>query len=194
MKKILISLLCLFVFTLCHAQLKVFVKFTLYDNTPLVSENSYDRVHKGELLLTTYADNDEQTLNIGSQSTGAGAGKVVFNPTTFSKLAGANSAKFFQMMASGTPFKFAEYNFYNSADQLVFRVTLKLVAIKAIQRAAATCSGNCPGVIENYSVEYGGKVITVFVMSPDGTPGTSYTYGWNRVKNIADNDPTTSIN
>lgn len=196
MKIILTSLFCLFLFTICHAQLKVYAKFTFYDNTTLLEEGTSE-AHKGEIPLTTYADNDEQTLNIGSQSTGAGAGKVAFNPTTFSKPVGANSPKFFQLMASGTSFKFVQFNFYNSAggaDQLVYRITLKLVAFKSIQRAAATCSGNCPGIIENYSVEYGGKVITAFTVNPDGSPGTSYTFGWNRVKNISDNDPITPIN
>lgn len=194
MKKAFFLLLCIAAFTTGRTQLKVYAKFTLYSGTAILDENPSGGNHKGEIELTTYSANDEQTLSIGSQSTGAGAGKVTFNPTSFSKPAGANSARFFQLMASGTAFKFVEFNFYNQSDRLVYKVTLKLVAFKSIETAAATCTGNCPGVIENYSVEYGGKVITSYVLNADGSVGASYTFGWNRVKNIADNDPTSVIN
>src|SRR5271165_1703753 len=47
----------------------------------------------------------EQTLNIGSQSTGAGAGKVTFNPFSVTRKTDQSSPTFFQMACSGTAFK-----------------------------------------------------------------------------------------
>src|SRR3954451_9579978 len=47
----------------------------------------------------------EQTLNIGSQSTGAGAGKVTFNPFSITRKIDKSSPTFFQMACSGTAFK-----------------------------------------------------------------------------------------
>src|SRR4051794_37054555 len=45
----------------------------------------------------------EQTLNIGSQSTGAGAGKVTFNPFSITRKIDVSSATFFEQACSGTP-------------------------------------------------------------------------------------------
>src|ERR1700677_3379543 len=48
----------------------------------------------------------EQTLNIGSQSTGAGAGKITFNPFSITRKIDLQSPTFFNMACSGTAFKF----------------------------------------------------------------------------------------
>ena len=46
-----------------------------------------------------------QTLNIGAQSTGAGAGKITFNPLSFTRRPDSLSPQFFAMCCSGTPFR-----------------------------------------------------------------------------------------
>src|SRR4051794_34448080 len=47
----------------------------------------------------------EQTLNIGSQSTGAGAGKVTFNPFSITRKIDVSSAVFYERACAGEPFK-----------------------------------------------------------------------------------------
>src|SRR5450432_468098 len=105
MKKFISCILSLFVVIYCTAQISVYVKFTRYSGTILSEEFSTKKGHTDQILLTTYSSDDETMVNIGSQSSGAGAGKITFQPIIFSKPPGANSPMFFSMMASGTPLK-----------------------------------------------------------------------------------------
>src|SRR5580704_14346907 len=52
-----------------------------------------------------YSFDIEQTLNIGSQTSGAGAGKVTFNPFSITRKIDQASPILFQMACSGTAFK-----------------------------------------------------------------------------------------
>jgi type VI secretion system Hcp family effector len=54
----------------------------------------------------------EQTLNIGSQSSGAGAGKVTFNPFTINKKLDVSSPKLLQAAARGEIFKTFTCSFF----------------------------------------------------------------------------------
>ena len=55
--------------------------------------------------IEDYSFDIEQTLNIGSQSGGAGAGKVTFNPFSITRKIDAASPMLFQMACAGTPFQ-----------------------------------------------------------------------------------------
>jgi type VI secretion system Hcp family effector len=57
----------------------------------------------------------EQTLNIGSQSSGAGAGKVTFNPFQITRKVDSASPQFFQMAVRGTLFRAVSCSFYGMA-------------------------------------------------------------------------------
>src|SRR5436305_1758494 len=81
------------------ASLHYYVRFSMYDGTTFtVDGNKLFGLHD-------FSFSDDQTLNIGSQSSGAGAGKVTFNPLhlSFSQL--GLDPKLFQMLASGAAFK-----------------------------------------------------------------------------------------
>ncbi len=52
-----------------------------------------------------YSFDIEQTLNIGSQSSGAGAGKVTFNPFSITRKIDKSSPRVLQMACAGTPFQ-----------------------------------------------------------------------------------------
>src|SRR5690242_15795826 len=51
-----------------------------------------------------YSFDVEQVLNIGSQSRGAGAGKISFNPFSITRPIDKSSPILYQMACSGTPF------------------------------------------------------------------------------------------
>ena len=55
--------------------------------------------------IEDYSFDIEQTLNIGSQSSGAGAGKVTFNPFSITRKVDISSPSFFQMACAGTSFQ-----------------------------------------------------------------------------------------
>src|SRR3974377_2069083 len=94
-----------------------FMWFQDYNGTYLESESQVDlskdpqksAVHyppnANIFEVDSYAFDLEQTLNIGSQASGAGAGKITFNPFTITRKTDKSSPVLFQMACSGTPFQ-----------------------------------------------------------------------------------------
>jgi type VI protein secretion system component Hcp len=122
----------------------------------------------------------EQTLNIGSQSSGAGAGKVTFNPFSITRKPDANSATFWADMCSGTAFKsiaFTATEAGASAPFLTF--TMGLAAIKTLS-VNATETG---GALETITFEYGQATYGAALQNPDGSLGKVVTAGWDVTKN-----------
>ncbi len=184
-----IALLVLFC-TCSHAQVTVYAKFTLNNGT-LLDEGPVAESHKGQILLSSYSIDAVQVLNIGSQSTGAGAGRIAFDPVSFTKPVSINSPQFFSMMCAGTPFKKVEFYFYNAGDKLYYMESLGIVAFKTITHSvAASCpTPGCLGFIETCVMEYGKKVETFYPQDPNGSPGKPVSMGWDRIKNVSLNDP-----
>ena len=156
----------------------IFLKFTNYGNSSLaIKGNGTTKGFEGAVQANSLTWSVEQTLNIGSQSSGAGAGKVTFNDLHFTKNVDATSPIFFQALCSGTPFQFVDVSFVvGGATTASFR--LKLVAIKSID---GTAGADAPA--EDIALEYGGTVWTV----------GQATGGWNRVKNVSDTNLATVI-
>jgi type VI secretion system secreted protein Hcp len=147
----------------------------------------------GLFEVEDYSFDIEQTLNIGSQSSGSGAGKVNFNPFSITRKIDCASTQFFQMACSGTPFKFVGLGIRKStggtittggsgASGALFLVfTFKLVAVKTVSWAH---DDEAPK--ETVTFEYGGLNIQYSQQKPDGTLSPPIVGGWNRVKNISD--------
>jgi type VI protein secretion system component Hcp len=187
----------------CSAQTSVYLRFIDYsgqilkiDGTKkvgaLITGKTIDPTSQEFFKSTTFSQDAVQTLNIGSQSTGAGAGKIAFNPMAFSRPVDAASPIFFSLMASGTPYRTVEAFVTDQNNQILVKQLYKLVAVKTIGWAAASCTSDCPAALENVSMEYGGLLITIYKSGNIVLP-TPITLGWNRVKNIQDNDPNTVI-
>jgi len=134
--------------------------------------------------IQTYSSDVEQTLNIGSQSTGAGAGKITYNPLRITKTLDGISTTLFQNAASGTPYKTVEIFFVHEKLGLQALQTYKLVAVKSVSWAAVSGEGS---VTESVAFEYGGFILTVYQQNTNGSFAVLQS-GWNRVRNISDND------
>lgn len=134
--------------------------------------------------LIDYAFDVEQTLNIGSQSTGAGAGKITFNPFSITRQVDRISPLLFQMSASGATFKTADLLLCKSggdtSDVVFLAFGFSLVAVKTIAWSHAD-----EGITETVTFQYGGLEVAYAAQNPDGTLGTFDTRGWDRVKNVA---------
>jgi hypothetical protein len=109
MKKSLIKLCtltaCFAASAVLQAQDTVYLRLTNNDGTVLTSSNPAAGKPSGWFEVKDFSFNVEQTLNIGSQSSGAGAGKITFNPLSFSIAPGSLDPKLFAMAASGTALK-----------------------------------------------------------------------------------------
>ena len=177
--------------------------FQNYDKNYLASESQVDTSKNSEKLFTNFKFGDvakagglfeiedfsfdiEQVLNIGSQSPGAGAGRVTFNPFSITRKIDKASPVLFEMACSGTPFQQVALGLRKGSGQgvsgQIFLVFLfKLVAVKTISWAYDDESPK-----ETTTFEYGGLQVHYTPQKPDGTMDAIIPGGWNRVKNIKD--------
>jgi type VI secretion system Hcp family effector len=138
---------------------------------------------KGLFEVEDYSFDIEQTLGIGSQSTGAGAGKVTFNPFSITRKVDKSSPVFFQNACSGKAFKSVFLGMRKSAGNdatgvffLVFQ--FKLVAVKTVGWAH---DDEAPK--ETVTFEYGGLLVKYGQQNSNGQIAGVIPGGWNRVKN-----------
>jgi|GEM_PF-315417 len=132
----------------------------------------------------------EQTLNIGSQSSGAGAGKITFNPFSITRKIDCSTTRFFNMACSGQAFQQVGLAMRRSsggakyAGSCFVRFDFKLVAVKTISWAHSDESPT-----ETITFEYGALLVRYAQQDASGKPLATLVGGWNRVQNIQDNDP-----
>jgi type VI protein secretion system component Hcp len=197
---------CFIFLTLAYcatAQTTIYARFTTYENlvlksdgttstSPRVTATSIDPTNLEFLKLTTFTQNVVQTLNIGSQSTGAGAGKIAFNPFVFTRQLDGISGRLFSQCASGTPFQTVEIFFTDASNRIMSEQLYKLVAVKTISWSSASCTSDCPSVIENISMQYGGQMDLIY-KAGDKYLSAPIINGWNAIQNISDFDPNSII-
>ena len=134
----------------------------------------------------------EQVLNIGSASSGAGAGKVTFNPFSITRKIDKCSPTIFQMACSGTPFQLVTLALRkssgagaagagNTAGVIYLRFDFKLVAVKTV-----SWSYDDEAPKETVTFEYGGLMVNYSQQNPAGDMMTPVAGGWNRVRNVQD--------
>jgi type VI secretion system secreted protein Hcp len=136
--------------------------------------------------VTDYSFDIEQVLNIGSQSRGAGAGKVKFNGFTINRLVDKSSPVLFQNACSGKAFKTVGLGLRkgagdDSAGQFFLSFMFKLVAVKTISWAHDELSPK-----ETVVFEFGGLQIRYGIQDASGKISTIIPAGWNQVKNVSD--------
>lgn len=129
-----------------------------------------------------------QVLNIGSQSSGAGAGKITFDPFTIVKQVDSCSATLFMQAAIGTAFKEViavvesrtkVNGVLGAPNGQTFMIRLGLAAVASLNDTAS----NDSNLLEKVTFEFGDLTIAQF----DAVSGRmSSCSGWDRVKNIQD--------
>jgi type VI secretion system secreted protein Hcp len=178
-----------------------YMVFVPYTGSPLSAESQVDMGKNNEELasdlkgfasngqlfeIDDYSFDIEQVLNIGSQSSGAGAGKVTFNPFQITRKTDKASPILFDMACSGTAFKQVSLALRKSAGGtqsgvFFLRFDFKLVAVKTISWSHDETSPK-----EAVTFEYGGLLVRYCQQKPDGSLQTAIPGGWNRVRNVQD--------
>lgn len=122
----------------------------------------------------------EQTLNLGSQSTGAGAGKVTYNPFSVTMAPSSLDATLVEYTASG--------KVLCDVDLLVVGAqgSTQLYKLRMAALKTMSWSADSRGVgSSTYTFEYGGFMIVNQTYRPDGAPGKTTAKAWNRVLNTS---------
>lgn len=182
-----------------------YMAFKPYGQSWLLAESQVSLEHNKEELATMapkptdgalfeieeYSFDVEQTLNIGSQSSGAGAGKIAFNPFSVTRPIDKASTTFYQMACSGTAFESvilmlrkslgAGAAANNTSGGVFLRFDFKLVAVKTISWTHDETSPK-----EAMTFEYGGLQMRYAQQDPSGKLGSVRATGWNRIRNVSD--------
>ncbi|KQQ45242.1 hypothetical protein ASF58_19615 [Methylobacterium sp. Leaf125] len=162
----------------------LYVRFTGYDGNILKGDNG-----TAQWFEVSGVDfGSDQSLSIGSQSTGAGAGKISFSPLSFALASSAGATQLDAFLAKGTPFKTVELVSYGSspnkgAPQAVSLFTFKLAAVKSDVIDVVTG-------LHKLNFDYGGLVSKAVSVNADGSFSNDVSLGWNGIKNISDNSLT----
>ena len=174
----------------------IMIRLTNPDGT-FVSDLATTKTAAGDgfFAVKSISFSTEQTLNIGSSSSGAGAGKVTFNPFSFTLPSGPLDATLFTKQATGDTFKTVEVQLFPSSagptgsglPVAYETVNMKLVAVKTISWSA----GDADGITE-FTLEYGSLVVAAPSTAVGALPKT-VTGGWNRVTNTADQTLVTKL-
>ena len=140
----------------------------------------------------------EQVLNIGSQSSGAGAGKVTFNPFQVTRKTDRLSPKLFTMCCAGQHFKMVSLYLRRAgggaagaggtgtqtSGTTFLRFDFALVAVKTISWSG---SDGDEAPKEEVAFEYGALQVRYVQQGADGKPMTTSDANpvgsWNRVYN-----------
>jgi len=139
----------------------------------------------------------EQVLNIGSQSSGAGAGKITFNPYQITRKSDRASPKLFTMCCTGEHFQMVSLYLRRagggggiaggptaSSGITFLRFDFALVAVKTISWSGSDGDEACK---EEVQFEYGALQIQYVQQGVDGKPMTTANAkpvgSWNRVNN-----------
>jgi len=140
----------------------------------------------------------EQALNIGSQSSGAGAGKVTFNPFSITRNTDRLSPKLFTMCCAGQHFKVTSLYLRRAgggaggatgtgtqtSGTTFLRFDFALVAVKTISWSGSDGDEACK---EEVTFEYGALQVRYVQQGVDGKPMTTADANpvgaWNRVYN-----------
>jgi type VI secretion system secreted protein Hcp len=135
----------------------------------------------GDIKIDSFSLGAAAQTNIGSQSSGAGAGKATFQTFTITKQIDSASPKLFQAAATGETFKEGTLYFTHKlkgAQQNFLEIKLSDLQIKSIQDGAS--SGGAPE--EEVTFDFL-KIEETFLPNGNKSPGA--TVGWNVIENKA---------
>lgn len=174
-----------------------------YDGTWLVGESQEDltnvqllppytvpKTPGSALEIDDFSFDVAQTTNIGSQATGAGAGKITFNSLSISRKIDKISPVLFAAAASGKPYQtmilaLRKASGGTGGGVIYLQYVFKLVAVKTMSWSYDDQSPK-----ETVSFDYGGLQIFYAAQQADGKLGSPVAGGWNRVKNVSDTTTT----
>ncbi|MBB4201241.1 type VI protein secretion system component Hcp, partial [Rhodoblastus sphagnicola] len=152
-------------------------KLTYYVRFTITSGSAAAFDGKALYQLGGFSFEDQQTVNIGGASSGAGAGRVAFDPLSLTFTQPSLTAQLMKYLASGTAFKEVDVLGYDSRGYLAQDYSFGLVAASDLKIAA-----NSPTTLQ---LGYGSQSIQTYTTAADGTTTLAQSAAWNRVANAS---------
>lgn len=137
------------------------------------------------IAIDSFSFGIHNTVNIGSATGGAGAGKAQFSQFKITKAVDRTSPNL--LLYAGRGAHIQQVDLYlrkaggGKASGAVFlQYSFKLVAVADVQWSGASGDDT---VKEEVTFEYGALQVKYTSQAPNGGTGSTYTGGWNRIKN-----------
>jgi type VI secretion system secreted protein Hcp len=161
-------------------------------NDPLGSDMKSYADGRQLFEIEDYSFDVEQVLNIGSQGSGLGAGKITFNPFSITRKIDRASPVLFDRCCGGQAFQQVILALRKatgvgasgntmSSGQVFLRFDFKLVGVKTISWQHDDESPK-----ETVTFAYGGLLVRYLQQNPDGSFAGQYVGGWNGIYNTQD--------
>jgi type VI secretion system secreted protein Hcp len=164
-----------------HAAADAFLVFADTTGAAVCKGGSTDAAHPGSIQLASFDFGIENTLNIGSATGGAGAGKAKFTSFTFSHNLDVASSCISSYLAQGRTLAATLYvrkaGGAGAQDFLV--VQFKTVAF-ATQHL--TSASDVPS--EAVTFQFGSESFKYYAQNPNGTLGAPSAFTWDAVRNM----------
>ena len=154
-------------------------------NSIPVGESQVPGTKNQEFDLTSFdLGASSPTLNIGSATTGAGAGKVTFQPFTVTKTLDRYSSDLFLDLAAGKALASAEI-IVRKPDATGTATPVAQYLMKQVLITNVHVSGTANKTTETIQGEYGAIQFVFYGQNPDGSTAPISAGGWSQVKNTS---------
>lgn len=155
-----------------------------------VSGETQDTTYKakGGFEISNFEIGAENTINIGSVSSGGGAGKASFKELSITKKTDTASCAIFSKLCEGNHFSDMVIELRRSGGAagstgLVFlKWEFKLVMVQDMTWSGSDGDDVCE---ESLTLQYGAMKVTYTQQAIDGTAGAQSSAEWSRVLNMA---------
>ena len=171
-----------------------FNAFCYFPKSKVKGETQDDVFKKeGAFEIQSFEIGAENNINIGSASSGGGAGKATFKTLTIDKVTDSASCALFGMLCEGKHFddmtivlrRAGGASNKSGADDSYLTFEFKLVMIADISWNGADGDDVCK---ESLSLEYGSMKVTYTQQDKQGKTVEKFSNEWSRVLNKAIND------
>ena len=151
-------------------------------NSVPVGESQVSGSQNQEFNLTSFDLGVANTLNIGSATSGAGAGKVTFQPFTVTKTVDKYSSDLFLDLAAGKRVTSAEI-IVRRADATGTATPVAQYLMKDVLITSLHVSGTAKQTTETLQGEYGAIQFVFYGQATNGTTKPVSQGGWSQVTN-----------
>ena len=135
--------------------------------------------------LSSFTLDASNPISIGSATTGAGAGKVKFEPFQFVKPVDKYTAELFQDLSSGTKIPSIEIVVRRPGDNGLENPLIQYM-LKPVILTNLHISGESRSATETIQAEFGAVQFAVYAQKPNGQSTVTSTGGWNQITNKPD--------
>lgn len=162
-----------------------FLKLESMGGGPSIVGESTDAEHKGEIEVQSFSWGLHQSLSIGSQTTGAGAGKAQQMGISFSTHVSSASPSLMHACAAGQTFNATlTVRKAGGSQEEYLKVYFTTVAISDY-RSAMQMGSTDVVPRDEFSLVFGTCQMEYKPQNKDGTLGSAIKKGWNFIRNVS---------